>query len=101
MPNYVKAVRVNRIKYYYVFETLLCSGMRIGELTSINFSQLPAHRVITSEISGEKLAEIIINTEKTCKKREIYIPIDAYNFFSRQERLKGNLIKDNFISFRR
>ena len=74
-------IRHKRLGYYYVFETLLCSGMRIGELASINFRTNPAHRIIESKISGCDKAEIIINTEKTCKKREIYIPLDAYKFF--------------------
>lgn len=100
VPNYVKSVRESRMKYYLVFETLLSSGMRIGELASIPFKQLPAHRIIKSPISKQECAEIIINTEKTCKQREVYIPIEAYNFFAKCKRLKSNLIKDNFISFR-
>lgn len=74
-------IRHKRLGYYYVFETLLCSGMRIGELASINFRANLAHRIIVSKISGCDKAEIIINTEKTCKKREIYVPLDAYKFF--------------------
>ena len=55
--------------------------MRIGELASINFRSNPVHRIIESKISGCDKAEIIINTEKTYKKQEIYIPFDTYKFF--------------------
>ncbi|MCQ2748146.1 MAG: hypothetical protein MJ223_02720 [Mycoplasmoidaceae bacterium] len=65
-------IKNTRIKLFYVFETLLCSGMRIGELTSIVFNKNLPNRIITSKISGNKLVEIIINTEKTCKMRERY-----------------------------
>ncbi len=64
----------------HVFESLLCSGMRLGELMSIDFSKNPANRVVESNLSGKKFAEIIINTEKTCKKREVYIPLESYDF---------------------
>ena len=75
--------------------------MRIGELASINFRDNPVHRIIESKISGIDKAEFIINTEKTCKKREIYIPLDAYKFFVKYKwKIKGNLVKDNFIMFR-
>ena len=48
------------------------------------------------------MVEIIINTEKTCKKREIYIPLACYEFFCKEGRkLKSNLIKDNFITFKK
>ena len=88
-------VKHKRLGYYYVFETLLCSGMRIGELASINFRTNPAHRIIESKISGNGKAEIIINTEKTCKKREIYVPIEAYRFFVKYKwKIKGNLVRD-------
>ena len=83
ISNLKENVRHKRLGYYYVFEALLCSGMRIGELASINFRANPAHRIIESKISGNDKVEIIINTEKTCKKREIYIPLDAYKFFVR------------------
>ena len=101
VKNLQELIRHKRLGYYYVFETLLCSGMRIGELASINFRANPAHRIIESKISGCDKAEIIINTEKTCKKREIYIPLDAYKFFVRYKwKIKGNLVRDNFIMFR-
>ena len=76
------------------FETLLCYGMRIGELASINFRDNPVHRIIESKIYGIDKAEININTEKTCKKREIYIPLDAYKFIINiSERLKEIWLK--------
>ena len=52
-------VRHKRLGYYYVFEALLCSGMRIGELASINFRANPAHRIIESKISGNDKLELI------------------------------------------
>lgn len=102
VPNYVKAVREGRMKYYMVFETLLTSGMRIGELAAIPFLRFPCHRIVQSKITSNiKCAEIIINTEKTCKQREVYVPIEAYEFFTKCSKgLKANLIKDNFKSFR-
>jgi hypothetical protein len=52
--------------------------MRVGELCSIDFTKDPASRIIKSRFSNTNSAEIIINTEKTCKKREVYIPVEAY-----------------------
>ena len=76
----------------------LCSGMRIGELASINFRANPVHRIIESKISGCDKAEIIINIEKTCQKLEIYILLDAYKFFVKHKwKIKGNLVKDNLL----
>ena len=90
----------------HVFESLLCSGMRLGELLSIKFSTSPAHRIVKSSISGKEFAEIIINTEKTCKKREVYIPIESYNFFvstlsDPKKKLYKVLITKGFIDFRK
>jgi len=90
----------------HVFESLLCSGMRVGELISIKFSTNPAHRIVKSSISGKEFAEIIINTEKTCKKREVYIPIESYNFFvtssnDPKKKLYKVLITQGFIDFRK
>ena len=52
VKNLQELIRHKRLGYYYVFETLLCSGMRIGELASINFKANPTHRIIESKISG-------------------------------------------------
>jgi hypothetical protein len=52
--------------------------MRLGELCDIDFKTNPASRFIVSKFSNTSCAEVIINTEKTCKKREIYIPEDSY-----------------------
>lgn len=89
----------------HVFESLLCSGMRLGELMSIDFSKNPANRVVESNLSGKKFAEIIINTEKTCKKREVYIPLESYDFFvantqNQKRKLYKALITQGFIDFR-
>ena len=43
ISNLKENVRHKRLGYYHVFETLLCSGMRIGELASINFRANPVH----------------------------------------------------------
>lgn len=100
--NRAEYIRKQRLRYYLCFEALLCSGMRIGELCSIDWKKRPAHRLIRSNISGSELVEIIINTEKVCKKREIYIPLSCYeNFCNEGTRIKANLIKDNFVTFRR
>jgi hypothetical protein len=98
---------MSRTRIYHCFEALLCSGMRIGELCSIDFESKPHHRIVYSSINRTYLAEIIINTEKTCKKREIYIPLKTYNFLCSNTRMYGGkLIKitrsnltDGFVQF--
>jgi hypothetical protein len=52
--------------------------MRIGELCSIKWYSDTASRIIVSNIDNKEYAEIIINTEKTGKKREIYIENEVY-----------------------
>jgi intergrase/recombinase len=105
----VKVIRESRKRIYHCFEALLCSGMRLGELVSIPFDVFPAHRVIYDNFSKTSLVEIIINTEKTCKKREIYIPEDSYNFLCTKTRmykkkklwLTRQLIIQGFINFKK
>ena len=41
-----KLLNIKSLGYCYVFESLLCSGIRIDELTSINFKVNPMHRGI-------------------------------------------------------
>jgi hypothetical protein len=100
---------MSRLRIYHCFEALLSSGMRIGELTSIKFNTSPAHRFIYSKLNSQQYAEIIINTEKTCKKREIYIPLETYNFFTKNIRkyrfqkftMSKDLITVGFLKFRK
>lgn len=66
---------------YYVFMALLSSGMRIGELCSIDWGKKPLNRVLESKFSRKKFVEIIINSEKTCKQREVYVPLECYDWF--------------------
>jgi hypothetical protein len=76
--------------------------MRVGELASIDFSTNPAHRIVHSSIHNEQMVEIIINTEKTRKKREIYVPLSSYEFFKNDTRkLSRGLIIDGFTTFKR
>jgi integrase len=76
--------------------------MRVGELCNINFQNNPGHRVLLNKFINEKVVEIIINTEKTCKKREIYIPKKSYDFFvNDNRRLTKGLIIGGFISLKK
>jgi site-specific recombinase XerD len=76
--------------------------MRVGELASIDFKSCPAHRFIRSKLHNEIMAEVIINTKKTKKKREVYIPIKSYCFFKSDKRkLSKALVTDGFLLFRR
>jgi len=99
--NTAKYIKLSRIRFYYVFEALLYTGMRIGELASINFAKTRLNRYVKSDISGHKYAEIIINTEKSCKKREIYLPENVYKFFKKDKyQLTVNYIAHTFVAFR-
>lgn len=81
--------------------------MRVGEFLSIDISKDPANRIARSEISKKEYAEIIINTEKTSKKRETYIPLDSYEFFKKnfsndsKKKMYKVLIVQGFIDFRK
>jgi hypothetical protein len=76
--------------------------MRVGELVNIDFQNCLVNRFIKSEIHNEIMVEIIINTEKTKKKREVYIPFKSYLFLKNDTRkLSRHLIIDGFIAFRR
>jgi integrase len=102
IQNKIHALKHSHERIYHCFETLLKSGMRVGELVSINFKDCPAHRFIKSKLHNEIMAEIIINTEKTRKKREVYIPIKSYLFFKQDsKKLSKDLIVDGFVTFRR
>jgi hypothetical protein len=57
--------------------------MRGGELAKIDFMNQKINRAIMCNYNNKQYYEIIINTEKTCKKREIYIPAESYEFLKR------------------
>ena len=53
-------------------------------------------------MTGQKDAEIIINTEKTCKKREVYILLETYDWFvNDSKKLRIDLIGHGFELFRK
>jgi intergrase/recombinase len=81
LPCKQKATIVSRLRIYHTFCILVNSGMRIGEFVSIDFKiDISKLRTIESRITGEKFVEMIINTEKTKKKREIYMPVESFEF---------------------
>jgi site-specific recombinase XerD len=71
VTNHIDSLKNSRLRIYHSFECLLASGMRIGELAGLNFQTHKVIRVIQSEVCQKSIVEIIINTEKTCKKREV------------------------------
>jgi hypothetical protein len=59
VPNYIQFVEHSRTRIYHCFECLLASGMRIGELSGINFLN---HKIIKrswSEICQKENIEIV------------------------------------------
>ncbi len=109
VDNKVNYIRHSRTRIFHCFEILLGSGMRIGELVAIPFNKDPAHRVIWSSLNKQYLAELIINTEKTCKKREVYLPHESYRFMVKDRRkyqkkrlsLTKSLVTTGFTEFAR
>jgi integrase len=102
IKNKVEHVKLCRLKIYHAFEALLCSGMRIGEFCNIDWSKSPAHRFSNSQIDSSVRAEIVINTEKTCKQREIYVPLACYRFFVEHKIvMKSKMIEEGFRMFNR
>jgi site-specific recombinase XerD len=102
IPNKLESVKHARLKLLHCFKILLSSGMRVGELVNIDFTRDPCQRIVTSILDKSQMAEIIINTEKTCKKREIYVPLDSYEFMKHDKRpLTRSMIIKSFIEFRK
>ncbi|GMO16957.1 MAG: hypothetical protein Ta2E_08230 [Mycoplasmoidaceae bacterium] len=101
LPNKQKSVILSRMRIYHVFNTLINSGMRIGELCAIDFKNLHNFRIIESQIIGKSCVEIIINCEKVCKKREVYIPKDSFDFFRRDKwKLTRTMVQSGFDVFK-
>jgi hypothetical protein len=73
--------------------------MRLGEFTSIDFRIQTIKREIQSNLTKEVFYEIVINTEKTCKKREIFIPKKCFEFFKSYSNNKYTTIGYDFRTF--
>ncbi|MDR0341466.1 MAG: site-specific integrase [Mycoplasmataceae bacterium] len=105
LPCKKEAVKLARERIYHVYKTLINSGMRIGELCSIDFSKLKDNvRILKNIYTNSKVTEIIINTEKTYKKREIYIPFENFAFFitnNIDSKLSKVAIQEGFRVFRK
>jgi integrase len=102
LDNKKETIRHSRTRILHCFKALVMSGMRIGELVSIDFMHNPAHRFVENRKTHERFAEIVINTEKVCKKREIYIPEESYLFFINDQRnLSTQMIREGFINLRK
>lgn len=100
--NTKQYIKLTRIRFFYLFEALLYTGMRAGELASIDFKSIHLNRFVSSDISHDKYAELIINTEKTCKKREVYLPENVYKFFLQDnKKLDIDYISHIFVAFRK
>jgi hypothetical protein len=73
--------------------------MRSGELASINFASQIINRTVKSYFSDKQVYEVIINTEKTHKKREVYIPIESFEFLKKHGGVKQSTAKSAFNDF--
>ncbi|MDR2567755.1 MAG: site-specific integrase [Mycoplasmataceae bacterium] len=101
IPNNRENLRKSREKIYHVFNALVNSGMRIGELCSINFTKDCQARFLKNQYTDGEIAEIVITTEKTHRKREIYFPKEDYDFFtSNKIKLTPGGIQDAFRVFK-
>jgi integrase len=102
LVNKWNALKYSHLRIYHCFLTLIQSGMRVGELVSIDFRADPGRRQMHSILHKDTMVEIVINTLKTKKKREIYVPLASYNFFKNDKRkLSRDLVIDGFTTFAR
>jgi hypothetical protein len=69
------------MKLLHTFNILVSTGMRLGEFTAIDFTKQSIKREIKSNFSNSVFYEIVINTEKTKKNREVFIPKESFEFF--------------------
>jgi hypothetical protein len=88
------------MRIFHVFNILVSTGIRAGEFTAIDFQTIKVNRVIESKLSGEVCVELTINTEKTKKNREIFIPKVSYDFIKEHGSISYGTLGYDFRTFR-
>jgi integrase len=90
--NYQKS----KMEFKLIYECLCYTGMRLNELTGINFAN---ERIIYRD---EELTGIYLQTLKSLKIRRVYIPNYIFDYFKNNNIiLKDSIIQKRFRSFRK
>jgi site-specific recombinase XerD len=96
----IHLTKLSRTRVLHVFNILVSTGMRAGEFTAIDFNNVKINRTVESKLSGEVCVEITINTEKTKKNREVFIPKASYEFIKKYGSISYGTLAYDFRIFR-